>query len=75
MFYTFLSITYQANYKINDGGLFVNSKQAVSMAFYPVVPSKTPITIRSGHSINGFCCADVLVFFDLKIAPLFIVSY
>ncbi len=74
MFYTILSLTYQANYIINDGGLFVNSKQAVSMAFYSVVPLKEPL-IRSGHSVDGFCYADVLVFFDLTIVPLFIVSY
>ncbi len=45
MFYTIFSITYQANYKINDVGLFLNLKLAVSMAFYPVVPSKNPIMI------------------------------
>ncbi len=73
MFYTISSITYQANYKINDVGLFLNSKHAVSMAFYPVVPLKVPL-IRSGHSVDGFVYADVLVVFDLTLAPLFIVS-
>ncbi len=71
MFYTIISINYQANYIIN---IFVNSKHAVSMALYPVVPSKVPIIIRRGHSVDGFCYADVLVFFDLTLAPLFIVS-
>ncbi len=64
MFYTILSINYQVNNIINDGGPFVNLKQAVSMAFYPVVLSKVPILIRSGHSVDGFCYADVLVSFD-----------
>ncbi len=74
MFYTIISINYQANYIINDGGLFVNSKQAVSMAFYPVVHSQVPIIVRNVHLVDGFCYADVLVFFDLTLAPLSIVS-
>ncbi len=74
MFYTIFSIIYQANYKINDVGLLLNLKLAVSMAFYPAVPSKNPLIIRSGHSVDGFCYVDVLVFFDLTLAPLFIVS-